>query len=418
MECNNCTLTTKYGFKGLQIHKEVRVSRQSVTKRHRRYREHKTGTIFKTPEGKIRGQYSLEGKRISKTFTNYTDAESWFKDISRRLNLGYGIEKDTMTVEEYLNFWFSRHKEHLRPKTIIQYEDIITRYIIPGIGKKKLVGLSVIGIEDFYAEMRANGVKDRTRKLSHSVLRCALEKAKKYGYITNNPADSVEIPKYKHKEMKVLDAVEVNQLLTYSHNHPDNALYFLAITTGMRMGELFALRWSDINFQSGELYIRRQILFIPGEGNQEGPPKTDSGIRTVELSNGAIDALQRHRDNQELLKVMAGAKWKEQGLVFASSVGTSRNPTNTRKIFNKVLADAGINRIRFHDMRHTAASLLLNAGVPLLKVSKMLGHSKPSTTLDIYAHLIQDKERLAAKTMDKLVSPTIVEIPQIVLVQK
>lgn len=390
------------------------MSKQSVTKRHRRYRGHKTGTIFKTPEGKIRGQYSLEGKRISKTFTNYTDAESWFKDISRRLNLGYEIEKESMTVEEYLIFWFSRHKDHLRPKTIIQYEDIITRYIIPGIGKRKLEGLSVIGIEDFYAAMRANGASDRTRKLSHSVLRCALEKAKKYGYIENNPADNVEIPKYKHKEMKVLDATEVNNLLAYSHNHPDNALYFLALTTGMRMGELFGLRWSDINFHLGELYIRRQILFIPKEGNLEGPLKTESGARTIELSNGVIDALLRHREYQESIKLMAGSRWKEQGLVFCTLVGTPRNPTNTRKIFNQVLDGAGINRIRFHDMRHTAASLLLNAGVPLLKVSKMLGHSKPSTTLDIYAHLIQDKERLAAKTMDRLVSPTMVEIPQII----
>lgn len=180
----------------------------------------------------------------------------------------------------------------------------------------------------------------------------------------------------------------------------------------MRQGELFGLKWADIQWTSGLLHLQRQVQTVPGQEWSFVEPKTKAGWRTIKLGEGTLQVLREHKFQQLAVKEKAGTRWQEFGLVFPSTVGTPGNPSNLRVDFNRVLAKAGIPRIRFHDLRHTAASLLLNHGVPIIVVSRMLGHSKPSVTLDIYAHLYQESQGEAAELMDKLVAPIPVQMPK------
>jgi integrase len=179
----------------------------------------------------------------------------------------------------------------------------------------------------------------------------------------------------------------------------------------MRQGELFGLKWFNLQWNSGALHIQRQVQNVPGQGWSFLEPKTRSGRRTIKLGEGTLQVLRVHKQNLIVLKAVAGNRWKENDLIFPSSAGTPGNPSNLRVDFNRVLEKAGLHKIRFHDLRHTAASLLLNNNVSAIVVSRMLGHSKPSTTLDIYGHLYLEKQDEAAEIMDRLVTPILVNIP-------
>ena len=366
------------------------------------------GTIYKTKDGKFRAQISLHGSRKSKTFSAPLLAEKWVKGETK------GVSDDgPLTIAKFLHEWLLIHKRALKPKTVYQYQNTIAKHINPGIGVVRLDTLRLRDVESFYTRLQEQGVSNRSVRLIHNILHCALEKAVKYDYIIKNPTNGADLPRYTYEEMKILDPSEVNRFLVTAMGTPEYALFYLAVTTGMRMGELFGLKWSDVNWQRATIYVQRQSQFIPGEGYQFAETKTRSGKRVIDLSNGAMEALQKEKERLNARKVFAGDRWEENDLIFPNSVGRSRDATNTRIALNRILKASGVTKIRFHDLRHTAASILLNSNVPLIKVSRMLGHSKPSVTLDIYTHLINDQSREAANVMDRLVTPILVEIPQV-----
>ena len=179
------------------------------------------------------------------------------------------------------------------------------------------------------------------------------------------------------------------------------------------MGELFGLKWADIQWNAGVLHVQRQKQYVPGQGCCFIEPKTNACRRTIKLGEGSLDVLRHHKAYQAMQKERAGNRWHDLDLVFCSSVGTPGDASNVRIDFNRVLDLTGLPKMRFHDLRHTAASLLLNNKVPVIVVSGILGHSKPSVTLDIYAHVFHDMQGEAAIIMDKLVTPILLEIPQV-----
>jgi integrase len=205
--------------------------------------------------------------------------------------------------------------------------------------------------------------------------------------------------------MNVLDADQVTQFLIAVQGSCDEALYYLAIHTGMRQGELFGLKWTDLQWDKGELRIQRQVKRVPSKGWTFADPKTKKGRRTIKLGDEILKLLSAHKKRQDAQKVVVGELWMENELIFPSSMGTPLNQSNLRKEFLKVLDRAKLPKIRFHDLRHTAASLMLNNGVPPIVVSNRLGHSKPSITMDVYGHLYQETQTDAAKIMDDLVTP-------------
>ena len=371
------------------------------------------GSIYQRSNGTWRAQISLDGRRQGKTFKHKSDAQLWLRKMQTHLDLGHDIEGGKMTLSEYLDTWLETSNIHNRESTKYQYCLTIKNHINPYMGDIKLKSLNLARIEGVYAKLGDKGCSARTVRVVHSVLHRALNKAVRYGLILKNPASGAALPRYRHPEMQVLDADQLTQFLIASQGSYYEALYHLAIHTGMRQGELFGLKWTDLLWQSKVLHVKRQIRRVPGQGWQFLEPKTSAGRRTIALGDGILQVMQQHKLNQAVQISVAGDRWVENNLIFPNRVGNPGDPSNLRKNFLSVLEKAGLPKIRFHDLRHTAASLMLNNNIPSIVVTKRLGHAKASTTLDIYGHLYQERQEEAAKLLDELITPITVDIPKI-----
>jgi integrase len=377
-----------------------------------RIRSKNTGTITKR-NGKYRAQVSTpNGERPGKTFSTKAEAEKWMRDQQQKLDQGFDFQGSKTTLAEYLPKWLETRKVDLRAKTACHYNQVTRKHILPKIGNIALKDLSLARIEKFYSDLTQSGVGTRTIRICHNILHKSLEKAVRYGYVTHNPAHGAALPRYKHSEMKVFDQAQVGHFLVAIQSSPNRALYHLAITTGMRLGELFGLKWSDLQWMTGTLHIQRQVQRVPGQGWSFVEPKTNAGRRTIVICESALQVLQEHQACQNELKEKIGERWQENDLIFPNGAGAPGDPSNMRKDFNLTLTNAGLPKIRFHDLRHTAASLLLNNKGTVIAVSKMLGHSKCSITLDIYGHLYNESQVEVAEIMNSLVTPIPVELPQ------
>jgi integrase len=206
----------------------------------------------------------------------------------------------------------------------------------------KLIDLNLARIEQFYTQLLRRGDGPRTVRHTHSVLHRALERAVRYDLIARNPAKGATLPKYSPPEMKVLDESQVNQLLMAARESPYEALYHLAIITGMRQGELYGLKWEDLHWHTGELHVRRQAVQTSGGGWAFAELKTRFGTRIVKLGEATLQVLRRHQQRQKTQIALAGDRWQDNELIFPSAVGTPLHKSNMRKDFNRVLEKAGL----------------------------------------------------------------------------
>ncbi len=306
--------------------------------------------------------------------------------------------------------WLNVHGTQLRQRTRPQYRQLARDYILPTIGRNKLKDLRINQIEALYQRLLNNGVGVRTVRYVHAILHRCLSEAVKHALIGMNPAHGATLPRLEQEEMRILDEGQVLRFLIAAQGSRYEALYHLAVKTGMRKGELLGLMWDDLEMQSGVIRVQRQLQRIARVGFSLSPPKTRSGRRTIQLGSQTLIVLQEHQERQRIEKVSTGERWQEQGMIFASATGTPVDQRNLHRDYKAILRKAQLSEIRFHDLRHTAASLMLNRGIPALVVSKILGHAKTSTTLDLYGHLIPVMQEEAAKVMDELVTPIPVEL--------
>jgi len=237
-----------------------------------------------------------------------------------------------------------------------------------------------------------------------------MHKAVELGYLSRNPADGTTRPRLEQKEMLVLNEDQAYQFLIAAQQSRLYALYHLAIKTGMRQGEILGLRWDDLNWRTGILQIKRQLQRVDHVGHIFTEPKTRSGRRTIRLGSGTMTALRDHQLAQQQQRYIMGTRWQENNLIFPSTLGTPMDLRNLLKDFKKVIRSTGLPDIRFHDLRHTAATIMLLHGVPVFTVSKVLGHSKPSVTLDIYGHLIPGALEVAAQVMEDALTPVAIQV--------
>lgn len=365
------------------------------------------GSIYKREDGTWRAQVTVDGKRLSFSASSYQDCREWIKSTLQQIDTGLTFDKAQITFGEFLQNWLASAKVSLRPKTWQHYHQISGDYILPSLGRIKLVDLRADLIQSLYDKKVTAGVGLRTIQLTHAVIRRCLNRAVKLGVIGVNPATAAIPPKPSLQEMKILDENQVQTLLITAKASEDRlaALYQLAITTGMRQGELLGLKWSDIEWDKRIIRIQRQLGRIPGGGLGFGTPKTNSGIRNIILGPATINLLKEHQKHQFAEMRVMGDKWQDHDLIFPSTMGTPTHPRSLLRRFKKLLKDSGLSEIRFHDLRHTAASLMLNHGIPVLIVSKRIGHAKPSITLDVYGHLIPSMQEQAAEVMDEIVTP-------------
>ncbi len=371
------------------------------------------GTIFKKANGTWRAQASVEGRRISYTAGSRAECQDWLRNMLNQIDQGMTFEGRNLTLSEFLEEWIEIKKNVLRSKTGYQYEKLISLYIRPMLGRIKLKDLNLRVVNKFYESLLNRGIGVSNIGYTHRVLHAALEEAVKNGIIGRNPAHGATVPRLKHKEMKILNEQQVGHFLVAASNSRYKTLYHLAVTTGMRFSELRGLSWSDIDWIKGSITVNRQIQDIYKQGSVSGAPKTNSGIRTILLGETTLNELKEHKQRLEVEKSKACDSWQENDLIFPSRIGTPFISISLHKDFEKVLKAANLQRIRFHDLRHTAASLMLNHGIPALVVSKILGHSNPSVTLNVYAHSTLDMQSTAASVMDEIVTPIPVSISQL-----
>lgn len=340
----------------------------------------------------------------SKSFYGKTKAEALKEQRAamHALDRGLPVQLDErQTLGAFLTSWLDS-KKHLEAGAWLRYRIFVNRTLIPELGRMQLVKLASQHPQRLYAKKIGDGWSPTTVNHLHTVLHGALEQAVKWDLIARNISDRVDPPRKNRKEMRVWTPEQARVFLAALSGDRLAALFRLALHTGMRQGELFGLRWRDVDLDSGALYVQT-ALKVQETGRALGKPKTEHSRRKIELGTGAIDALRTHRKRQAEERLAMGAAWRDNDLVLYDTIGGGLEPNNmTRRHFLPAIKRAGVPIIRFHDLRHTAATLLLLGGVPVKVVSERLGHSNVGITLSIYAHVLPSMQKDAAAIMDRL----------------
>jgi integrase len=296
-------------------------------------RGHGEGSIYLRSDGRWAASIILEGRK-RKTFYGKTrkEVQEQLKVALREQQQGSLVTGPQQKVEQFLSQWLEGiQKQSVRARTYERYEEIVRLHLLPGIGYHQLQKLSPQHLQSFYTQKMKDGLSATTVTSFHNVLHKALETAVRWNLISRNPCDLVSSPRRKRFEIQPLNTEQVRQLLTAAHGHHLEALFILALATGMRRGEILGLKWQDINFTTGTLQARRILTRVPtkmpGKGYVEAEPKTEKGRRSILLPSFAIEALKEHRLRQREAKLKAGPAWREHDYVFCTSVGTHLNPT-------------------------------------------------------------------------------------------
>jgi len=284
---------------------------------------------------------------------------------------------------------------------------MVKKYLIPSLGQLPLTQLRPEHIQRFYAEKLAKGRADgsgglssRTVRYMHVTLHKALKNAVKMGIIIRNPADAVEVPKQKSREMQIMNESEIHIFLEYAKYTPYYALFYTALFTGMRRSELLALRWSDVDLALCQLYISRTVHRLQNGEIIFSVPKTSKSKRMVNLSPSTAITLREHRAQQEMIK---GYSLSDDDLVFSQYDGKLLLPDSVTHAWKSLANRIGLKGIRLHDARHTHASLMLKQGIHPKVVQERLGHASIKITLDVYSHVAPGIQRAAANKFDDIV---------------
>ncbi len=364
------------------------------------------GSIYQRTNGRWRAQIYIAGERLSYSAKTRTEALDWLLKIRNEVKNGLNVEGSKISYCDFLDDWLETKKHHVAEQTWSYYTQIVRDYIKPNLGKYKLRELSTRRIQSFYNQLVEQGVGLRTIEKTHSVIHASLNSALKYGLVISNPDTFTDPPKPIKKEMRFLNIEEVKKLLQVATEGNDRnySLYYLAIVTGMRQGELLGLQWKNVDLDKGIIKVIQNLKRLPKGNLVFGKPKTKTSIRSITIGQETIEVLRTHKEmiERERYNESINDLWKEMDMVFPSTIGTPIDPTNLLMKFRQLLKKAGLSRIRFHDLRHTSASLMLNNGVDVLVASRRLGHSKPSITLDVYGHLLSSVQDSVASKMDEL----------------
>lgn len=308
------------------------------------------------------------------------------------------IDSSRISVEDFANRWLRDYvRIQCRATTLQLYESLLRNHVLPYIGKAQLQRVSPAMLHSLYAQLEKDGASARMRQMVHGRLHKIFVTAKKWRILSQNPCEAVDPPRVPHRAIRYLDVVQAKKLLLTAARSPLAALYAVALGTGIRQGELLALHWNDVDFRTGTISIRHTLQDIGGRPVLQ-EPKTSKSKRMVVLPEFALKALREHRK----LKMAAGGvgEW-----VFSDGAGGPLRKSNfIRRSFKPMLREAGLPDIRFHDLRHTAATLLLSQGTNPKVVQEMLGHSTVSMTLDTYSHVTPSLQRAAASAMNEMLA--------------
>ena len=370
------------------------------------------GSIRKRKDGRWEGRYvvghdPITGKMISRNVLGKTQAQVKEKlrtaiENSKRLDY---TQTGKYTVGQWMDEWFEAYaKVKVRPSSHQTYKGYIENHIKPNIGDIPIEKLTSLQLQKFYrllltegriprieSEKQPKGLSAKTVRNINQVISSAMDMAVRHKLILSNPTEGCELPKVEHREMKTLPAEQLGAFLREAKESGVYELYYLDLATGLRRGELLGLKWEDIDLQNGIIHVRRQVARVDGEV-KELPLKTKNSYRSISISQDAVAMLtemEAHRSSD---------------YVFPASTGGPISPDSVNNMLHRVLKRAGLPSIRFHDLRHTFATLALQNGVDIKTVSGMLGHFSAGFTLDTYAHVTTSAQKEAARTMGNVLA--------------
>ncbi|MEV7446349.1 site-specific integrase [Streptomyces sp. NPDC091204] len=385
----------------------------------RRVRANGDGTVYQRKDGRweAAGYVLAPGntrKRVRVYGTTRKEALTKLTEKIATSNRGLPVPSAQGSLAAYLTYWLENVAvHHLRENTHTRYTACVDRYLVPGLGKKKLAKLSAKDVRTWLNQLRitcqccTRGIdagRDEARccavraccskRLSpltltyiHSVLKSALEHAVREEEIPRNVARNVRTGAPRPRRFEPLTATEARQFLTAAQGHRLHTLFELALHTGLRKGELLGLRWEDLDLDASTAAIRRTLQRTNAGGLTTLPTKTRASERRIALPARCVQSLKLHHEQQQREREVAGTTWQHNGHVFTTAQGRRIDPTNLTRTFTTLLRKAGLRRIRFHDLRHSTATLVLEQGVELIVIKELLGHAPIGVTATVYAHV-------------------------------
>ena len=401
------------------------------------HRGHHEGTISKRSDGRWVARVSLpDGKRKAYYGKTRAEAQQQLAVALRAVKDGLPLANDQQTVATYLREWVAALPAitTLKPDTILRHRQYVELHIIPALGKVKLARLTALQVQGLYADLIRVGLASTTINHLHSTLHKALDMAMRMGVLPRNVCDLVDAPRLRRIEMNVWTPDEIrafHEAVTAPPAHVDAHLYTLALTTGMRKGELLGLRWRDLDWEHGVARLQatlKRVQRMKGDPKPEKPeryvvaeagdksdkgidksddpitkpspqrtwwldaPKTAGSRRTVLLAPTALEALRAQRAAQNATRLARGELWQEHDFVFTDAVGDPLWGFTVYHRFLRTVKKLGLPRIRFHDLRHSCATMLLAQRVPVKMIAELLGHSSTHITSDIYSHVLPDMQ--------------------------
>lgn len=368
-------------------------------------------------------------KRVQGSARSQEEARKKLTELLKNSDEGIPVSSENWTVGDYLNYWLKHIvKEERRPKTYQGYESVVRLHLIPGLGKRRLSKLNAQEVRLFITRTRTecrcckhgwdasretpvccalkadaccdSRLSTRMVQSVHAVLRNALESAVREEIIPRNVTKLVKVPVPKYKVNRGLTMPQARAVLKAAQEHRLSALYVLALCLGLRRGELLGLRWVDVDLDGAKPEVIQTLQRVGGR-LQFVRPKTNDSERTVPLPSICVEALLEHRRRQFAERSDHWKDWDEHGLVFPSRRGTPMEPDNLRRSWGAIRKAASLGDMRFHDLRHTCVTLLLNLGVPPQTVRDIVGHSDIEVTMTIYAHVSLDDKRNALSKLSE-----------------
>ena len=346
------------------------------------------------------------GKRKKFYFKTKQEALKKKNEALRELEQGTLAVGPQRKLKDYLEDWIENvHKDKLRISTYVKYKKLI-KYIVADLGDVWLQKLTPEQVRRFYTKMGTKkdkggrGLSSKTIHEIHGVLHLALGNAVRWNYVGRNVCDLVKPPRIVSREATPLTLEQAKVLLNKVREHRLEVLLTMAVVTGMRRGELLALRWANIDFERQTLLVLHTVDYIPHYGYVETEPKTKAGKRLISLPSFLLDMLQQHRVKLLKQQLKQGDDWENRDLVFPDLRGGYFNSNYLLRIFKKLLIEVGLPHMHFHDLRHSAATILLSMGVNMKVIQELLGHSDVAITLGLYSHLLSSMQKDAMSKWD------------------
>jgi integrase len=355
------------------------------------YFQTECGVDLKTGKRKRKKQRGFKTKR---------EAEKALNQVEVDLAKGTYIAPSKMLFKDFLEEWFKGKLLSLGPQSTKVYRGILDFRVIPKLGNYQVSSLSPVVIQAYVNDLKHEGLANSTIAKVLKIIKSSLETAKDLELILRNPASKISVPKEETKRLDVWNKDEVITFLNLAKTNIYYLVFHLALYTGMRQGEILGLRWEDIDFDGGTICVR-QTLSHDGKTFLAGA-KTKASIRTITIADETIALLKKQRNINSKQKLKLGSKYNNHKLVMCVPNGNPINPSNLRRTFNTVINEAKVKKIRFHDLRHTHATLLIINGTHVKVVAERLGHSNVKITLDRYYHVMPNMQKEVATQLSAI----------------